>query len=119
MGFSRAAGVKTYLPGSGTPASLNACLTDPTSTSAGVFGGQVLALQINNDFSAAGVIGTKSIGGLFVCNTVFTAINGKTISQVLALANTALGNSGSPSGMTVSDLETIVDELNLAFDHSG
>jgi hypothetical protein len=38
------------------PAPLSADLIDPSSTSSGLFGGEVLALQFNVDFSDAGLI---------------------------------------------------------------
>ena len=47
------------VPAGGTPAALTADLLNPATSSSGVFGGQVLALRLNVDFSAAGVtIGT-------------------------------------------------------------
>ena len=53
--------------------SLDSDVADPTSTSSGGFGGEVLALRLNVDFEAAGLIG--GTGGKFadlkLCN--FTA----------------------------------------------
>jgi hypothetical protein len=49
-----ASSVFTYLPASGAPGSLLADLVDPTSTAAGIFCGEVLALRLNVDFSDAG-----------------------------------------------------------------
>jgi hypothetical protein len=48
--------VLNYLPSSGPPGPLTADLVDPTSTSSGLFGGSVLALQFNVDFSDGQVL---------------------------------------------------------------
>lgn len=89
MTFLSAAGA--YLPAGGPAAALTGDLTNPVSSSAGVFGGQVLALQLNVDFSAAGITagGRGPVGALDVCETG-TALDGATIAGVLAAANTHL-----------------------------
>jgi hypothetical protein len=46
--------VEIFLPAGGKPSNLIRNYTDEASTSAGVFGGQVLALEISVDFSNAG-----------------------------------------------------------------
>jgi hypothetical protein len=60
-----------------------------------VFGGNVLALQLDVDFSDAGVLGGTSglaFGDLRMCNfTTLSALNGMTVRQYLALVNTLLG----------------------------
>ena len=47
--------VRAYLPATGTPDGLTGQFDDPTSTSAGSFGGDLVALKLNVDFSDAGV----------------------------------------------------------------
>jgi hypothetical protein len=54
--FSSADAVVHYLPTTGMPAALDTDLNNPVTTSAGVFGGDDLALQLNIDFSDAGVL---------------------------------------------------------------
>jgi len=118
MLFTAAQSVTDYLPAGGTPSALIADVTNPTSSTSGVFGAQVLALQINVDFSAAGI--TQGPGGpvgeLELCNTG-TSLDGQTIAQILAAANTALGGGGLPTGYSISDLNDLVDNLNKAFDN--
>ena len=106
-----------YLPAGSTPSKLLADATNPTTSAAGVFGGQVLALQLNVDFNAAGVIGSPAgaYGNLVLQNTG-TSLDGKTVSQVLALAKTALGGGSLPTGLTYSTLNDAVDNLNESFD---
>jgi hypothetical protein len=117
MKFSSALAIQNYLPAGSTASKLTSDLVDPTSSPAGVFGGQVLALQLNVDFSSKGIIGGSSgpLGNV-IFNDSSSALNGKTISQILAIANTLLGG-GTVAGVTISDMNTLVDNLNNAFDN--
>jgi hypothetical protein len=79
----------------------------------------VLALQLNVDFSDAGVIGgsTGNLGDV-VLNDPASPLNGKTVRQILTIANTALGGGSVASyGVTITSLNTLVDSLNQAFDN--
>jgi hypothetical protein len=115
MNFTSPAKVAAYLPAGGTPDELTADLIDPTSTSAGVFGGQVLTLQINVDFSAADV--TPSGFGALHLHDTGTSLDGLTVSQILAEANLALGGDGPPAGFTFGTLNDLITKLNEAFDN--
>jgi hypothetical protein len=42
---------------------------------------------------------------------------GKTVQQVLTAANTALGGGSLPSGVSISDLNSVVDAINNNFDN--
>ena len=42
---------------------------------------------------------------------------GQTIAQVLAVANSVIGGGVLPAGITISDLNSIVDGLNNNFDN--
>ena len=81
---------------------------------AGVLAGQVLALQLSVDFSNKGI--TSS--GLANLHLASGALQGQTVTQVLALANSVLGgNTGAlPSGLSVSGLVSILDAINQNFD---
>ena len=118
MIFTSSTAIGNYLPAGGPPNVLNADLVDTASSSSGVFGGQVLALQLNVDFSAAGLPHSddQNIGDLKLCNTG-TSLDGMTISQILAVANTALGGGGLPSGFTISELNDLITDLNESFDN--
>jgi len=116
--------IELYLPAGKTPRQLNATLINPDKSHAGVFGGQVLALQLNVDFSAAG-IGPSGLGGLHYCAGDLPSIQGLTISQILAKANAVLGGATTASQwllgqdstpMTISQLNDLIDQLNQAFD---
>ncbi|MBI5686429.1 MAG: hypothetical protein HZC54_15260 [Verrucomicrobia bacterium] len=116
--FTSAAAVRAYLPAGGPPAALTASLVDPTSTSAGVFGGQVTALRINVDFSAAGVtVGPGGpVGAMRIVGTG-TPLDNLTVAQALAIAEAALGDGLLPAGMTLPNLNDLVTDLNEAFDN--
>jgi hypothetical protein len=111
LSFTSAAAVHAFLPAGGTPAMLNATATNPTSSSAGVLAGQVLALQLNVDFSRAGV--TKpGLGDLLY--------QGYPVSVVLDAANQVLGGNTSvldAVGLNISDLNAIIDAINNNFDN--
>ena len=108
-----------FLPASGAPGALNTDLENPTTTSAGIFAGQVAGLKLNIDFSAAGLLpGTSGLhfGDLVLTGMTGTdsGLNGLTVSQFLSLVDTALG--GGDTGFTFTDLDIELAELNNAFD---
>ncbi|HEV8416616.1 MAG TPA: hypothetical protein VGQ49_23680 [Bryobacteraceae bacterium] len=106
--FSSAVSVQNFLPQGGIPGALTASATNPTSgTSAGVFAGQVLALQLN--------VQLEGFGSLVLTGTG-TSFDGKTVADVLAAANLALAGGALPSGFTYSSLNDLVDALNNSFD---
>lgn len=90
-----------------------ACHLDP----AGNFASQMVALKINVDFSAADLFpdGWPGFGDLTVTGTG-TSLDGKTVSEILALANTALGGGGFPAGFDASSLAGFLANLNESYD---
>ena len=116
--FTSSDTVQNYLPAGGKPATLtNATpLVDPTSSSAGVFAGQVLALQLSYDFSNAG----KTPFGLATRCVASGPLAGKTVQYVLDLANKVLGgNVGllAANGLSsISQLNDIVTRINENYD---
>src|SRR6185436_9855856 len=71
------------------------------------------------NFSDAGV--TSGSGGRLgdlILNDSSSPFFNRTVRQILAVANQALGGGGiSPAGVTISELNMIVDQLNMAFDN--
>lgn len=118
MRFFDAIAVFSYLPAVGTPAPLTADLIDPMSSSSGELGGNVLALELDVDFSDAHLLGGTSglaFGDLYVCDlTTATALDGMTVRQVLAVGNTMLGGGAGP--VSIDDLDALVFALTQAFD---
>ena len=116
--FTSAAAVTAFLPQGGTPNRLTADLVNPTSSSAGVFGGQVLALRLNVGFSAAGV--TQGAGGplgSLKLTATGTSLDGLTVDQLLAVCETALGGGALPADYTIANLNELATNLNEAFDN--
>lgn len=117
--FSSADAVTHYLPATGAPAALNTDLNNPLPpVSAGIFGGDVLALQLNIDFGDAGVLaGAQPVlfGDLVLYGlTGGTAgFNGQSVRDFAAVANTALG--GGSTGYAIDDLDSLADLVNAAF----
>jgi hypothetical protein len=117
MTFQTATAVENYLTAGGPPSVLTASLINPTTSPAGVFGGQVTTLAINVAFSNAAVPNFPTgLGSLVLLNG--GPMNGWTVNQILTLANTVLGgNTGAlPSGLTVSGLNDVVDHINNCYD---
>lgn len=114
MKFTSSIAVKNYLPAGGTPNKLTLDLTDPTSSSSGVFGGQVLALKLNIALSDCGAT-PAGLGDLYY-RSPGDALNGFTVRQILAAAETALGGGALPAGYTYASLSTLCDNLNISWD---
>jgi hypothetical protein len=107
-----------FLPQTGPAAALNATLVDPTSSSSGIFGGQVAGLRLNIDFADAGyTAGTAATkyGDLHLCALTATpGLNNSTIRQFQTVVNAALG--GDPTPYSISDLSALLMQVNGAFE---
>jgi len=117
MRFSSTLAVQNYLVTFGTPDALNADLLNLSTSSSGTYGGEVLALQLNVDFSAAGAMGgttTIRFGDLQLCEMSDTSLNNRTVSGFLALANSVLGGT-TGTGYTPAALRDVALNLNTAF----
>ena len=111
--LTTAKAVEKFLPQGGTPKALDKNYTDPKSTKAGVFAGQVVALKLNVAFSDAGKIGSGSVKlGELIVNA--GPLAGKTVYEVLNLANIALGGGTTPYSIT--QLNEAVTAINENFD---
>jgi hypothetical protein len=117
MIFTDAGSVLAYNPSVGTVGPLNADLLNPTSSASGAYGGEVVALKLNVDFSDADVLGPMSIdfGSLLLCGfSAQPALNGMAIRDFLDVNHNALG--GGPPLYPITDLFAITQELNGAFE---
>src|ERR1700751_1941736 len=115
MTFTSPAAIQNYLPAGGKAGELDACLNNPSTSHSGNLGGEVLALELNVDFSAAGF--TEGPGGPFgslnLCGSG-TSLDGMSISEILAAANKALGNGRRPTGFDPNSLRKLIHQLNLS-----
>jgi hypothetical protein len=121
MIFTDPASVLAYLPSTGVYAPLDASALNPISTSSGEFGGDVLALELNVDFSDAGFLPAASgipFGDLVLEGfSTLPQLDGLTVRQFLGDMNTLL--SGGSSIVTIDDvgqtLDPILFDLNASF----
>ncbi|HKE00962.1 MAG TPA: hypothetical protein VKE69_08130, partial [Planctomycetota bacterium] len=116
--FTSSDAIEKFLPAAGAAGVLSGDFVDPTgATGAGAFAGQVLALQLNVDFSDAGLPPNDvALGSLTLKATGIPGLDGQTIAQVLASAKQTLGGGGPSYGLSTSDLNDIVTKLNEGFD---
>ena len=91
--------------------------TNPTSSAAGSFAGDVLALRLNIDYSAAGITGT----GFANLTVTQGPLWGYTVQQVMDLSNAVLGGQTwqLPRGMSVSGLDAIVANINSDYENGA
>jgi hypothetical protein len=119
MVFTDSAAVDAYLPEPGAYAPLDSSVLNPRgdSTSSGAFGGDVLSLELNVDFSDAGFLPATSgipFGNLLLEGfSTLPQLNGLTVRQFLGDMNTLLG--GGSSIVSIDDLGTTVNDLNSSF----
>ena len=116
--FTNVNSLQAYLPAFGAPAALNTDLVDTTSSSAGIFGGQVAALRLNIDFSDFSLL-THPAGAAFG-DLVLTGFNGSlagvdglTVRQLQDIANTLLGGQVQP--YSIADISGLVTNINDSF----
>jgi hypothetical protein len=125
--FSSGDALLTFLPSVGAAHALNASLTDPTSTVAGVFAGQVVALRLNIDYSDAGIVTNLGHGtvahppGIAFGDLIYTGftgslagIDGLTVRQVADIANVLLGGGVEP--FSIADFSMLLNETNVSFE---
>jgi hypothetical protein len=115
--FDQALAVLTYLPTGGSPGPLNANIVDPAfdqNTGAGPFAGDVLALQLDVDFSNAGVL-PEGFGSLVFSNlATLPLLDGDTVNELLALDNSLLAGGSGIYG--IGDVSGLTAALTVAFD---
>ena len=111
--------IVNYLPSSGTPGVLTADLLDPASSASGVFGGRVLALRLNIDFSDAGLTthpNGAAFGDLILTGLTGTeaSMNGLTVRELQSDVNTLLGGGTVPN-ISIADADDVTNDVDTAF----
>jgi choice-of-anchor A domain-containing protein/uncharacterized repeat protein (TIGR01451 family) len=112
--LTSAIAVKNCLPDGGTAAAYTHNYSNSTSKIS-VLSGQLVALKLNVQFSAAGYLGsnTTRLGNLQIAAGTFA---GKTVSEFLALAEAAIGG-GSLNGYTLAQYNEAATSINENFDN--
>ena len=126
--FTTLDAIQIYLPQSGSAGPLDNDYLNPSSTNSGYFGSYVLAMTFNVDFNDAGLLAGSSdtpFGnltilklGAFVVEGVledFSDLNGLSVRQFLAAANTCLGGGFCPH--TYEGMAFVARDLSEAFDN--
>jgi hypothetical protein len=123
MIFTDSASVLAYLPSIGGYAPLNGSVLNPISTFSGAFGGDVLGLELNVDFSDAGFLPAASgipFGDLVLEGfSTLPQLDGLAVRQFLGDMNTLL--SGGSSIVSIDDIggppdfDPILSSLNASF----
>ena len=128
-----AAAVEAYLPAGSTAAALTADQTNPEMTSAGVFGGQLVAATLNVGFDDEGY-GLCTLAGdctfeyepgtlrtlVYDGECVADGLGGVTVDQLLQWSNCAISGAdlagcGVPEGVTIPNLSAALALLNEGF----
>jgi hypothetical protein len=107
--FTNAAAIENFLPASGPPSIFKVSAVNPTSTSAGVFAGQLLTAILNIQFSGAD-------GNLIFFNTKCNILPNYTINQVIFIANQVISGSHSYPQFPPTLLNEALTLFNEAFD---
>lgn len=122
MAFTDADSVRAYMPSIGPFAPLSGSVVNPMTTVSGAFGGEVLGLEFNVDFSDAGLLPGSSglrFGDLILENFSTgpfvnqESFNGLTVRQFLGDENILL--SGGSTVFSFADLGTAASDFNGSF----
>lgn len=101
--------IESFLPAGGKPAALYGESTNPTSTSAGVLAGQQVAAKLN-----IGILDAPADYVFVGCVT--RNLIGKSIGEVIALADAAMSAGTPPSGLSFADLSDALATFNENYD---
>jgi hypothetical protein len=115
--FTSPAAVANFVLQGGIPGVLRGSATNPTTSAAGQFAGDVLALRLNIDYSAAGITGA----GFANLTVISGPLWGYTVQQVMDLSNAVLGGQTwqLPHGMAVADLDAAVANINSNYENGA
>jgi PEP-CTERM motif-containing protein len=122
MSFDSAGAVEAYLPASGAPGPLNANLLDPATSHSGSFGGDVVALTLDVNFSSRTGGTGPSFGSLVIAGIPaqfpqfpeLSGVDGLTVGQFLDQLDILLGGGSSAYG-TIAELDPIAIALENSF----
>jgi hypothetical protein len=115
--FTNASAVGNFLLQGGSPWVLNQNATNPTTSAAGSFAADCLALRLNIDWSNAGI----TAPGFANLSLTSGPLQGYSVQQVMNLANNVLGGQTwqLPRGMSVSNLDSIVANINSNYENGA
>jgi len=123
MEFDSALAVENYIPAVGMIGPLDASLSDPTTSASGSFGGDVVALTLDVNFSSLTGASGPAFGNLVIDGIpaqfpqfpALSGVDGLTVSQFLAQLDILLGGGSLPSGYTIAELDPIAIQIEDSF----
>lgn len=117
MAFDSASAVEAYLPASGAIGPLDASLLNPTTSASGSFGGDVVALTLDVDFSSLTGSSGPAFGNLVITGmpAALSDLNGMTVGQFLEELDILLGGGSLPDGYTIAELDPIAIDIEESF----
>jgi len=117
--FTTSYAIERYLPASGMPAVFIDSSVNPSNTSAGVFGGQLLTALLNQLFMSSDTSDLSMLRFSSACGSVNTIIIGLTVAEVIYIANQVISGSSSPlyNAFTPAILNTALAIYNEGFEH--
>ncbi len=119
--WTSASNLKSFLKCTGTSGPISLDKLNPTNVKngGGALAVQTATLTINVALSNSTIKGIPAgLGDLYYVNDG-DSLNGKTISEILAIANEVLGGQPLPQGYTYDSLKNLVANLNCAFDEGA
>jgi hypothetical protein len=111
--FTSAAAIEKFLPASGPPSIFKVSAVNPTSTTAGVFAGQLLTAMLNIQFSG---VNPSMIYFNHECFHVNSVLQGLSLAQVIYIANQVIAGLPGYSQYTPTILNDALTLFNNAFD---
>lgn len=114
LSFTTARAIADFLPQNAPVRVLTASAVDPHSSRLSDLAGNVLALQLNVDFSDTGVT-TAFFGSLHL---LMGPMAGMTVRDVLTIGNKVLGGdlTALPAGVNICDLNDVIERINQNFE---
>ena len=117
--FTTSRAIENYLPASRTAGVLTVDAVNPSSTSAGVFGGQLLAAVLNQLFMSSNTSNLTTLRFSTGCSPVASIIHGLTVAEVIYIANQVISGSSSTlySAFTPAILNVALTVYNEGFEN--
>ena len=117
--FTNGIAVNDYLPATGIGGPLTGDLFNPSLSMSGWIGGEVVALQLNVDFSDAGVLHGNlefPFGDLQIQDLAsHVAVNGMTVREFVAELNVKLGGGAGALPDSIVELGGLAQDINNVF----
>jgi hypothetical protein len=89
-------------------------MVNPTSTPAGSFAGEVVALELNTDFAVPGFLpGGAAFGDLTVCGV--SGLPAVTVNAFLQIVNAVLGGGSSGLSRSLLDVAVVTQAITNSF----